>query len=336
MNEWVEKQSYVAQQIIEMGRHALESGNIAGAEESIMEAIAIVDMASAEAPDSIEILKIKARANNELGFIFHRTERLDRALELHEETLKLCIKMTEEGEEFRVNTAACHINIASVLGGLEKSKIARTHSEKAIELANELIEAGQEVVQAKNIALGAYFNISVNDAKAKHFEEALHELNQGLEHIPFLREHEASGIDIQGAQACQQISVLLFESDHFDDALKVGERALNFSEKAYEKLGESSLPVYLTSQMNLISYYEKTTAYGDAEDCLWKAVDMIGNHPQILERGQAFYETCRNQADARLEAGGLPREEVNEGLIEVKERLASLPKDAESNPIETT
>lgn len=322
MNEWIEKQVYTSQQLIEHGRKALQSGNVGIAEDSAVEALAIMDMALAEAPDSVEVMRVRARANNELGFLYHRTERLPEALVLHQETLELCNGMIEKGEEFRANTAACHINISSVLSGLERHDEARTHSEKAITISSELISADEDIVQAKNIAFGARHAVAVTDAKAKNFDSSLDHLSKGLQFISFLRENGAPGIDVQAAQTCQQISVQLFENDRFEDALDVGEKALGFSEKAYEKLGEQSIPVYLTSQMNLISYYEKLAKFSEAEDCLWKSLDFIGDHPQILERGKVFYETCRNQADSRLEKGGLPREEVEEGLAEVNERIS--------------
>ncbi len=328
MNEWIEKQVHTSQQLIEHGRQALQAGNVAIAEDSAVEALAIIDMALAEDPDSIDIIRVRARANNELGFLYHRTERLAEALVLHEQTLALCNEMLEKGEEFRANMAACHINLSSVLSGLDRHEEARTHSEKAITISSELIEADEDVIQAKNIAFGARNAIAVGDAKAKKFDTSLNHLQKGLKFIDFLRENGAPGIDVQAAQSCQQISVVLFENDRFEDALEVGQNALIFSEKAYEKLGEQSIPVYLTSQMNLISYYEKMGKFSGAEDCLWKSLDFIGNHPQILERGKAFYETCRNQADSRLEKGGLPRQEVEEGLVEVNERLATI-KDEE-------
>ncbi len=322
MNEWIEKQVYTSQQLIEHGRKALQAGNVPIAEDSAIEALAIIDMALAEEPDSLDIIRVRARANNELGFLYHRTERLDEALVLHEETLKLCNRMVEQGEEFRANMAACHINISSVLSGLEREEEARTHSEKAITISTDLIASEEDIVQAKNIAFGARHSVAISDAKAKNFDGALDHLNKGLQFISFLRENGAPGIDVQAAQTCQQISVLLFENDRFEDALEIGQSALDFSEKAYEKLGEQSIPVYLTSQMNLISYYEKMGKFSGAEDCLWKSLDFIGDHPQVLERGKAFYETCRNQADARLEKGGLPREEVEEGLLEVNQRIS--------------
>ena len=324
MNEWIERQVYTSQQLIEHARQALQGGNIAVAEESVVEALAIIDMALGEAPGNLDILRVKAKGNNELGFLFHRSERLDRALDLHNQTLELCNQMVESGEEFRANTAACHINISSVLVGLDRDDEARSHSEKAITISSSLIDDEEDLVQARNIAFGARHSLAVNDAKASNFDAALDHLEKGLKFITYLRENGAPGIDVQAAQTCQQISVLLFENDRFDDASDIGKSALDFSEKAYETIGEQTIPVYLTSQMNLISYYEKQGNYSGAEDSLWKSLDFIGDHPQILERGKAFYETCRNQADTRLEKGGLPREEVEEGLREINERITKI------------
>src|SRR5690554_3025941 len=82
--------------------------------------------------------------------------------------------------------------------------------------------------------------------------------------------------------------------------------------------------VYIVSQINLISFSEELGEFADAEDGLWKAVEVAGNDPQILRRGLEFYEKLRKQSDARLEAGNLPRDEVDEGYAEILERIEAI------------
>jgi hypothetical protein len=133
-----------------------------------------------------------------------------------------------------------------------------------------------------------------------------------------------SSLNARAAQGCQQLSVLLFNEERFDDALAWGRKAEALSEAAYQAIGEQALPIYVTSQINLISYYEKASQFADAEDCLFKALEVVGNNPQLLARGKAFYEQCRKQADNRLEAGNLPREEVEEGYAEILDRIEEI------------
>ena len=110
----------------------------------------------------------------------------------------------------------------------------------------------------------------------------------------------------------------------FDDALKWGKAAESQSEKAYEAAGEQVLPVYVTSQINLISFFEAVGSFALAENALFKALDVVGEHPQILERGVAFYEELKKLTDDKLEEGDLPRDEVNDSYEEVLKRFEAV------------
>lgn len=324
--QWVENQERVARQLMDLGKNAIRGGDFRSAEAALAESTVILDMIRAEAvEDDLDLMKLDAQAKNEIGFILQRTDRVDAAIPLHKEAVELCNKIMEQ-EEFRANAAATNINLASLLAATEQFDDAHKHNVIAKELAETLIKDGQDLAQAANIAFGSNQNMAIMAARKEEWEESEGLMNQALEHLPTIREHNPS-VDAQAAQGCQQLSVLLFNAEQFDRALAIGKRALEFSEKAHAVIGEPVVPVYVTSQLNLVSFYEKEGSFSDAEDCLWKSLDFIGDHPQILERGKIFYETCRKQADARLEKGNLPREEVEEGLIEINSRIEALPEE---------
>lgn len=80
--------------------------------------------------------------------------------------------------------------------------------------------------------------------------------------------------------------------------------------KAYE------LPARTEKQLAL--YREQQGRYDQAENSWYRLLQVDDSHP-IHYRGevQAFYERLRQLEDEQLQQGGLPREEVEEGLAEL-------------------
>ncbi|QLG38498.1 MULTISPECIES: DUF6483 family protein [unclassified Paenibacillus] len=76
------------------------------------------------------------------------------------------------------------------------------------------------------------------------------------------------------------------------------------------------LPARTEKQLAL--YREQQGRYDQAENSWYRLLQVDDNHP-IHYRGevQAFYERLRQLEDEQLQQGGLPREEVEEGLAEL-------------------
>lgn len=68
----------------------------------------------------------------------------------------------------------------------------------------------------------------------------------------------------------------------------------------------------------LLLYYEQTGQYAKAEDSLYAMLDDEPENPGIVDMGINLYERLQQQDDAVLFAGNLPREEVDEGLAEMR------------------
>lgn len=82
--------------------------------------------------------------------------------------------------------------------------------------------------------------------------------------------------------------------------------------RAYLTQSEVVLPP--EANRALLTYYEKSSDYWAAEDVLYEWLDSEPGSSEPLEAGTAFYEKLLLKSDEELEAGGLPREEVEEGL----------------------
>lgn len=72
------------------------------------------------------------------------------------------------------------------------------------------------------------------------------------------------------------------------------------------------------STMNLLfCYYEKFGAFAKAEDMLFYMLAAYPETPDLRISGQQFFERLMTLDDETLEAGDLPRSEVEEGLAQL-------------------
>jgi hypothetical protein len=79
----------------------------------------------------------------------------------------------------------------------------------------------------------------------------------------------------------------------------------------------AAYPLPPTVQRKLFAYYEQSGDYGRAENIIHHLLE--DGDPQAWERGAAFYARLTAKSDAELDAGGLPREELEEGLEAFRE-----------------
>jgi hypothetical protein len=86
-------------------------------------------------------------------------------------------------------------------------------------------------------------------------------------------------------------------------------------------LGDSPLPAQ--TRALLMQHYEQTGEFAKAEDALFELIEMEPGHLDSINFGIAFYERVREQSDAKLDAGKLPRTELEAGLADLRGRKAS-------------
>ena len=90
-------------------------------------------------------------------------------------------------------------------------------------------------------------------------------------------------------------------------------------EDIMHKLEEYELP--LKTKSRLFRYYEMIGSYARAEDVLFEMVEAeepAGD--EEIEQGIAFYQRLLKKSDADLSAGNMSREEVEEGLAQLRAR----------------
>jgi hypothetical protein len=87
-------------------------------------------------------------------------------------------------------------------------------------------------------------------------------------------------------------------------------------------LHDSILP--MRTQAMLMRHYERTGQFAKAEDALFAMVEEDPGNAKLLEFGISFYERLKGQSHAALNAGNLPRPEVDAGLADLQKRLQNL------------
>lgn len=86
-------------------------------------------------------------------------------------------------------------------------------------------------------------------------------------------------------------------------------------------LADSELPP--ATNALLMEHYERTGQFARAEDALYAILDAEPVNSPAVDFGISFYERLKQQSDARLEEGNLPRSEVEAGLKELSGRKAT-------------
>jgi hypothetical protein len=86
-------------------------------------------------------------------------------------------------------------------------------------------------------------------------------------------------------------------------------------------LADSPLP--LETQARLMQHYESVGEFAKAEDLLFGILDAGPSRLGVLDFGLAFYGRLKSQSDAALEAGKLPRPELEAAVAELERRKTS-------------
>jgi hypothetical protein len=83
-------------------------------------------------------------------------------------------------------------------------------------------------------------------------------------------------------------------------------------------LDSAALP--LGTQALLMRHYEQTGQFAKAEDRLFAMLELEPVNPGLLQFGTAFYQRLESRTDTALEAGNLPRAELETGAQELRVR----------------
>ncbi len=86
-----------------------------------------------------------------------------------------------------------------------------------------------------------------------------------------------------------------------------------------EKVCQYKIPFSL--QNKIMDYYIKINKYDKAEDVLYEILELNDFNQNIVEKGIHFYENLLLKEDEQLKNSNLPREEINESLCVLRNKL---------------
>ena len=123
---------------------------------------------------------------------------------------------------------------------------------------------------------------------------------------------------VEESVARYHTAVLLFIHIALNDKERADEYSQTITEIA-TILHDYELPAPTYSA--LMTFYETIGDFAEAEDFLyeWLDVEPLDDTLNFVEVGEAFYRRLLQKTDAELEAGNLPREEVEAALQELLE-----------------
>jgi Family of unknown function (DUF6483) len=124
----------------------------------------------------------------------------------------------------------------------------------------------------------------------------------------------AQGDSATAADAYHKALLILLDTTLRDPSLALPDNVPTV-ESLDDELAAHSLPI--TTQQELLLYYEQAGVYAKAEDILWAMLQATPGDCGIVGVGRALYARLQHLSDAALIAGNLPRGEVGAGLADL-------------------
>ncbi len=146
---------------------------------------------------------------------------------------------------------------------------------------------------------------------------------------------------IMMAKLLEEEALIFEDENNLDEAFYMNLKSLNLFLEAYvnkdndcdlqdyfsdiqpiiEKVYQYKMPVSI--QNKIMDYYVKMNRYDKAEDIFYDVLEHNDFNKNIIEKGIVFYESLLLKDDKTLNESNLPREEINESLSFLKNKLSS-------------
>ena len=318
---WLDKQLTSVKDLLKQAAEKVKENKFAEAEAPLKEAELILD--SVDGPHE-EALRLRAMIYNNMGALAVQSNAPDKALAFQHKLLESFEGLAALGGANpylleRVNTL---IQIGLLSAGARKPQDGVTASRKALELMQSFpVVTPQAQIQAHTLDMLANYHLGLNlhimgDQKAeatltlqKAAERALAMMKAG-QAVPHVV------VELLGNAARVHADQKLYDRS-YTYARRGADVALALFEKSKQQL---FLQQYVNLEMDLVTYAERTQQFSKGEDSLFKVLDVLPGDPNVIKRGEAYYESLLKLDDATLTKGGLPRDEVESSLKDVRAR----------------
>lgn len=312
-----------ASQLAQEQRH----GDAAAALRAAEEDLTALPPALGQTPDALEALALVLDGQHVMAgdqgdiaaaeMLFGRSQTIRRTL-------------AEGGAQpVAVPLAVSEINHAQMLASVGRLAEAEVTVRKAI----EGLEGKDHGPMGTFFTIGAFRFLTLLLARQKRIDVALTTLQRGVAiGRRAMEEGTAPDVVVAVVQALNDGAQIAFEDGRVATAIELGTEAGRRADALHDALAATqaeperavgALQHYVTAQVHLVTFHEAAGSFGEAEDALFRALEIIPGHPQLVEHGRAFYKRALTYDDDALEEGNLPRDEALESLAELEEMASS-------------
>jgi tetratricopeptide (TPR) repeat protein len=124
-----------------------------------------------------------------------------------------------------------------------------------------------------------------------------------------------NGFNIISRNYYEKSFLLFYKIYHETRKEKHNEKIIEILEKV------NNYEIENETKYNIFKYYEEAGFYGKAEDYLYELIE--DKYQNILEEGEFFYSALLEKEDDVLEKGNLSRNEVIEGISNIKQKYGA-------------
>lgn len=308
------------ERLVEVQRLLEEARKLAGSQ--LAKAIEVAERAVAvtESLDGDEPVLFEARgaALSELAMLLQRRGDLSRAHDAYaraEQQIR-SLPLDQGNPRHRLLLATTLINTCTLAMRRRELDDAAARIDEALSVLDDIPGAGAVL---DVLRVGALQNRAAVEVELQRTEDAERTLTQALE-IGARVVTTAPQLLPQLVEVSGRLAAVLRSLGRAGEAVGVAERAARWAEAAYEAGSPMGLGLYVSTQLLLVDTNFGAGRFAQAEDHLWKAVEVAPG-PQTVLVGTGFYCSCLRQSDAALSAGDLPRDEVVDAFDELVDRL---------------
>lgn len=146
---------------------------------------------------------------------------------------------------------------------------------------------------------------------------------------------------IMMAKLLEEEALIFEDENNLDEAFYMNLKSLNLFLEAYvnknddcdlqsyfsdiepiiEKVSPYKIPISI--QNKIMDYYLKISSYDKAEDVFYDILENNNFDKKLIEKGINFYEALLLKDDKDLNENNLPREEINESIKFLKNKLST-------------
>lgn len=313
-------------QALEQFRAALRS--VRELQQQNQNAAALVELGKARAAveaagsDEMEIVEARGAAFSEEGVIMQRLNDARGALRSFQQAIEVfnTLPLDEKNGRFRVQLATTQINL-SVLYARERMF---DESLRNLDSAYTHLQALPEdqLATQRTLTLGVLQNRASVEIETRRMNEAEKTLREVVELGEALLKAGQTQWVPQVVDASGRLAGVLRALGRASEGLPFAERAARWAEAAMESGSQAGPRLFVGTQLQLVDINFALDRFAQAETHLFRAVDTTNDVNAMLV-GTGFYMALLRYPDDRLAKGNLPKDEVEESLTELLQKLRS-------------